>query len=103
MLKEAMVPVNKGVVSYSQTFMLAQASHKGFPLWSFPLYPRPTRMQTPSYGKRFTRKIRGKHCPLYFFFSERQSWGSSDSHRVEWRETTADGTRGLNTACLLVS
>lgn len=51
-LKEAMVPVNKGVVSYSQTFILAQASHIGFPLWSVPLYPRPTRMQTPSYRKR---------------------------------------------------
>lgn len=52
-MKEAMVPVNKGVVSYSQTFMLAQAFHKAFPFWSFPLYPKPTRMQTPSYGKRF--------------------------------------------------
>lgn len=87
MLKEAMVPVNKGVVSYSQTFMLAQAFHKGFPLWSFPLYPRPTRMQTPSCGKRFTRKMRGKHCRTSFFFfsCKSKTWGSSDSQCAEWR------------------
>lgn len=63
-MKEAIVPVNKGVVSYSQTFMLAQASHIGFPFWSLPLYPRPTRIQTPSYKKRHRRKMRKK----YYFF-----------------------------------
>lgn len=65
MLKEAMVPVNKGVVSYSQTFMLAQASHKGFPFLSSPLYPRPTRMQTPSYGKKIHKKDKRKTLPFY--------------------------------------
>lgn len=65
-LKEAMVPVNKGVVSYSQTFILAQASHIGFPLWSVPLYPRPTRMQTPSYRKR--QRKDNKNTSLFFLF-----------------------------------
>lgn len=69
-MKEAMVPVNKGVVSYSQTFMLAQAFHKGFPFWSLPLYPRPTRMQTPSYQKRH-KKDKMKILP--FFLLEKQS------------------------------
>lgn len=89
-LKEAMVPVNKGVVSYSQTFILAQASHIGFPLWSVPLYPRPTRMQTPSYRKR-QRKDKNTSLSFSFFFPERQSWGHTDSvltgqYHCRWRE-----------------
>lgn len=90
-LKEAMVPVNKGVVSYSQTFILAQASHIGFPLWSVPLYPRPTRMQTPSYRKR-QRKDKNTSLSFSFsFFPERQSWGHTDSvltgqYHCRWRK-----------------
>lgn len=68
MLKEAMVPVKKGVVSNNQTFMLAQASHRGFPFSSWPLYPRPTRMQTPSCEKLH---ISGKSSTSYW---RSQSW-----------------------------
>lgn len=85
MLKDAMVPVNKGVVSYNQTFMFAQAFHKGFPLWSFPLYPRPTRMQTPSYGKDSQKGWEENIASPLFFFVERQNWGNSDSRCVQWR------------------
>lgn len=48
MLNEAMVPVKRGVVSKSHTFMLAQASHCAFPRSSKPLKPSPVRMHTPS-------------------------------------------------------
>lgn len=48
MLNEAMVPVKRGVVSKSHTFMLAQASHIAFPRSSKPLKPSPVRMHTPS-------------------------------------------------------
>lgn len=47
MLKEAMVPVKRGVVSKSHTFMLAQASHLALPS-SMPLKPSPDKMHTPS-------------------------------------------------------
>lgn len=103
MLKDAMVPVNKGVVSYNQTFMFAQAFHKGFPLWSFPLYPRPTRMQTPSYGKDSQKGWEENIASPFFFFCGkaelRKLWLSLCS--VE--STTADRTNGLKTACFLVS
>ena len=48
MLKEAMVPVNRGVVSKSHTFMLAQASHFAFLCSSKSLKPSPVKMHTPS-------------------------------------------------------
>lgn len=48
MLKEAMVPLKRGFVSKSQTFMLAQASHFAFPFSSKPLKPSPVKMHTPS-------------------------------------------------------
>lgn len=47
-LKEAMVPLKRGVVSKSHTFMLAQASHFAFPFSSKPLKPSPDKMHTPS-------------------------------------------------------
>lgn len=85
-MKEAMVPVNKGVVSYSQTFMLAQASHIGFPFWSLPLYPRPARMQTPSYKKRHRTKMRKK----IFFLG-----GGGVLTPCSVESATADGENGL--------
>lgn len=48
MLNEAMVPVKRGVVSKSHTFMLAQASHFAFPRSSKSLKPSPVKMHTPS-------------------------------------------------------
>ena len=48
MLNEAMVPVKRGFVSKSHTFMLAQASHFALPFSSKPLKPRPVKMHTPS-------------------------------------------------------
>lgn len=108
MLKEAMVPVNKGVVSYSQTFILAQASHTGFPFWSFPLYPRPTRMQTPSYGKRHRRKMRRVHHFFVVVVLERQSWGSSDpvlsgQYHCRWRKWVKIFSFWLVSPCLTYS
>lgn len=47
MLKEAMVPVKRGFVSKSHTFMLAHASHLAFP-FSKLLKPSPVKMHTPS-------------------------------------------------------
>lgn len=48
MLKEAMVPVKRGSVSKSHTFILAQVSHLALPSSSSPWKPSPVRMHTPS-------------------------------------------------------
>lgn len=68
MLKEAMVPVKRGVVSKSHTFMLAQASHLAFPLASKSLKPSPVKMHTPSW--RRDNAVRGSCCPLAAYLPE---------------------------------
>lgn len=95
-LKEAMVPVNKGVVSYSQTFILAQASHIGFPLWSVPLYPRPTRMQTPSYRKR--QRKDNKNTSLFFLFFFLKGRAGDILILCSLDSTTADGENELKSS-----